>query len=132
MTMEEQLKNAILEKYKSVRAFTTTINIPYSTLDSVFKRGISNAGVSTMIKVFDALDLDIESVSSGELQHRKSGNKESPGPDESALGEKQLVSLYRELNEEGQEKLVDYADDLVLSGKYIKTSTNQLGNAKYA
>ena len=90
MTMEEQLKNAILEKYKSVRAFTTTINIPYSTLDSVFKRGISNAGVSTMIKVFDALDLDIESVSSGELRHRKSENKNSPSTDESAPGENSI------------------------------------------
>lgn len=46
--------------------------------------------------------------------------------------EKRLIALNRELNDEGQEKLLDYADDLVSSGKYIKTSTNQLGNAKYA
>lgn len=68
MTIEEQLKQEILSRYKSVRAFTTTIGIPYSTLDSVFKRGISNAGVSTMIKVFHALGLDIESIHDGELR----------------------------------------------------------------
>jgi len=34
--------------------------------------------------------------------------------------ETHLVQLYRELNAEGQEKLIDYADDLVSSGKYIK------------
>lgn len=132
MTMEEQLKNAILEKYKSVRAFTTTINIPYSTLDSVFKRGISNAGISTMIKVFDALDLDIESVSSGELRHRKSENKNSPSTAKAVPGEEQLISLYRDLNDEGREKLVDYADDLVSSGKYIKSNPDKLGNEKLA
>lgn len=132
MTMEEQLKNAILEKYKSVRAFTTTINIPYSTLDSVFKRGISNAGISTMIKVFDALDLDIESVSSGELRHRKSENKNSPSTAEAVPGEEQLISLYRDLNDEGRGKLVDYADDLVSSGKYIKSNPDKLGNEKLA
>lgn len=35
--------------------------------------------------------------------------------------ENKLIELYRELNEEGQEKLIDYADDMVRSGKYIKT-----------
>lgn len=68
MTLEEQLKKEILSKYKSIRAFTTAINIPYSTLDSVFKRGITNAGVTTMIKVFGALDLDVESISTGKLE----------------------------------------------------------------
>ena len=62
MTLEEQLKSEILSRYKSVRAFTTAIGIPYSTLDSVFKRGVTNAGIGTMLKVFSALDLDIESI----------------------------------------------------------------------
>ena len=34
--------------------------------------------------------------------------------------ERRLLDLYRDLNAEGQEKLVDYADDLVTSGKYKK------------
>ncbi len=34
-----------------------------------------------------------------------------------------LVKMFDQLNEEGQEKLVSYADDLVSSGKYIKTHT---------
>lgn len=84
MTIEEQLKTEILTRYKSVRSFTTSIGIPYSTLDSVFKRGISNAGVSTMIKVFDALDLDIESIQTKTLQKKQ---KNSPSTDESAPGE---------------------------------------------
>ena len=70
MNIEEQLKREILMKYRSIRAFTMQLEIPYSTLDSVFKRGVANAGVSTMIKVFNALDLDIESIQSGILQHK--------------------------------------------------------------
>lgn len=72
MTMEEQLKKEILSRYKSIRAFTTDIGIPYSTLDSVFKRGISNSGVSTMIKIFSALGLDVESIQSGKLKKKTS------------------------------------------------------------
>lgn len=96
MTVEEQLKQEILSKYKSIRAFTTTINIPYSTLDSVFKRGISNAGVSTMIKVFDALELDIESVQTGTLQRKPTNGKNSPGAPEAAP-EESVLALFDSL-----------------------------------
>lgn len=43
-----------------------------------------------------------------------------------------LVSLYRELNQEGQEKLLDLADDLVSSGKYIKSDSTKLDKARGA
>lgn len=78
MSIEEQLKQEILCKYKSIRAFTTDIQIPYSTLDSVFKRGLSKAGIDTMLKVFSALDLDIESIPEGVLRHRNEREKKSP------------------------------------------------------
>lgn len=41
--------------------------------------------------------------------------------------ESKLIGLYRELNEEGQDKLVDYADDMVRSGKYIKSDEVVVG-----
>lgn len=44
----------------------------------------------------------------------------SPASDES---EGELLVLYRKLNQEGQEKLLDYADDLASSGKYKKGRT---------
>lgn len=50
----------------------------------------------------------------------------------SSEAEEQLISLHRTLNHEGQEKLLDYADDLVASGKYIKSDPAQLGKAKDA
>lgn len=35
--------------------------------------------------------------------------------------ETQLLTLHRQLNDEGQETLLSYADDLVSSSKYIKS-----------
>lgn len=58
--------------------------------------------------------------------------EQSSGIDKTEPREEQLIDLYRQLNEEGQDKLIDYADDLVASGKYIKTASNKLGNEKYA
>lgn len=46
----------------------------------------------------------------------------TPTPDE-----QQLIRAYRSLNKEGQEKLLDLADDLVSSGKYIKSSPSRMG-----
>lgn len=59
-------------------------------------------------------------------------DKKSPSVAEAAPGEAQMLSLYRELNIEGQEKLLDYADDLVSSGKYIKSSQDNLEHKKMA
>lgn len=39
-----------------------------------------------------------------------------------------LIAFYDNLNEEGQEKLLDYADDLVQSEKYIKTDSHRLAS----
>ncbi len=46
--------------------------------------------------------------------------------------EKFLLAKFAELNREGQEKLLDYADDLVSSGKYIKNNQAGVGAAKMA
>lgn len=53
-------------------------------------------------------------------------------PLHSSEAEERLISMYRTLNHEGQEKLLDYADDLVASGKYIKSDPVQMGKAKDA
>ena len=87
MTVEEQLKSEILSRYKSIAAFTSAIGVPNSTLNSVFKRGISNAGISTMIKVFDALDLDVESIQTGTLEKKQSCIKSHCQTIETKLGE---------------------------------------------
>lgn len=43
------------------------------------------------------------------------------------VGESSLLQIFRELNEEGQEKLLDIADDLIQSGKYKNRSASFVG-----
>ena len=56
------------------------------------------------------------------------GYTDNPNPpiQESQLteAEHKLLDGFRSLNEEGREKLIDYVDDLIQSGKYIKIHTN--------
>ncbi len=44
--------------------------------------------------------------------------------------EHRLLENYRRLNQEGQEKLTEYASDLVDTGKYIKSNPNGLVSEK--
>lgn len=117
MTIEEQLKTRILDRYKSVRAFTQEIDIPYSTVDTLFKRGIYGTGVSTILKIFQALDLDVESISTGELKV-KIKNAPAAGNGESDFKKSRLIHNYDQLNELGQDTLVTYSDDIASMPKY--------------
>ena len=74
---------------------------------------------SIMYKIFSILQCDANYLYQDEIA--KCG--ESEKSDE----ERRLLLLYHKLNKEGQTKLIDYADDLVLSGKYIKIDSAGMG-----
>ena len=91
--------------------------------------------LAEILKVSPAALLDIEDPGLMEVLAVGTGNKvlmdyfewqRTAGADGGFFtfpqDEQRLLDLYRALNEEGQEKLVDYADDLVTSGKYIKSN----------
>lgn len=67
MNTEERLKYLILERYGSVREFTMSINMPYSTFDTILRRGIQNATVSNIIKICEALGISADALARGEI-----------------------------------------------------------------
>ena len=94
--------------------------VPYTTIDAFYKKGYENAKISTIRKIAKAFGCSLDYLIEDEP-------KKSPSTTETAPGEDHMIALYRELNHEGQEKLIDYADDLVASGKYIKSGPDNLG-----
>lgn len=74
---------------------------------------------SIMYKIFDILQCDANYLYQDEV-----GTLESNMP---PADERMLVSLYRKLNDEGKAKLVDYADDLVKSEKYVRFHPSGMG-----
>ena len=67
MTIEDQLKNLILSRYRSIREFTIVIDMPYTTIDSIFRRGIGNSSVSTIIKICKALGISADELAEGRI-----------------------------------------------------------------
>lgn len=70
MSIEQQLKELILKRYNSVREFTQEIEMSYSTLDSILKRGIGNSSVTNIIKICKALNISVDALGDGKIEKR--------------------------------------------------------------
>lgn len=67
MTTEDKLKQLILSEYRSVREFTQKYGIPYSTMGTIFKKGIKKTSITTMIKVCQALGISTDELIEGRI-----------------------------------------------------------------
>lgn len=98
VTPEEKLRNVILDRYRSVRAFCNVHNLPYSTIDNVFKRGVGSVSMSTATQLCSALELDLSAFGKGQIVGQRGENLLSTD-----IEEAQLLDNYRRLDGYGRE-----------------------------
>lgn len=60
MNSEENLKNYICSRYKSVRQFAVQNDLKYSTVVAMLSRGLLNSNIETVFEVCKALDISVE------------------------------------------------------------------------
>ncbi|MCI8514119.1 MAG: XRE family transcriptional regulator [Lachnospiraceae bacterium] len=65
--MERRLKDMITGQYGSLKKFCEAIDMPWTTLDSILKRGIVNANITNVMKISRELHIDTESLASGRI-----------------------------------------------------------------
>ena len=68
MSIENKLKDLILNRYHSIREFTIAIDMPYTTMDSIFRRGIGNSSVTNVIKICKALGISADALADGKIE----------------------------------------------------------------
>lgn len=112
--LEKDLKDLILSRYKSIREFTIEINLPYSTVDSVLKRGVNKAGINTIITICKALKIDTEKLADGIIEDAK---VQAITPDT-----KKILHYYNLLNEIGKAEAIKRMEELTYIDKYISYS----------
>lgn len=66
---EDKLKELILSNYKSIREFTNDIQMPYSTVDTILKRGVRKASVDNVIKICDFLGISTDALVNGSIEY---------------------------------------------------------------
>ena len=65
--LEANIKSLIIERYGSLKKFSETINMPWTTLDSILKRGMANSNITNVLKITRELGLDTEKLVDGEI-----------------------------------------------------------------
>lgn len=65
--LERQVMDLILKNYVSKSDFARKADLPYSTLDSIFKRGLQNASIANIIKLCNALNISADGLSNGKV-----------------------------------------------------------------
>lgn len=89
---------------------------------SAWKTGRSKTYRDCLPQIASVLGTSVEYLLTGKT-HSEASNTSSPASP--AL--QRLSEALEELNEEGREKLLDYAADLVASGRYKKADPARLG-----
>lgn len=102
------LKRAILEEYRSVRAFAMDIQIPYSTLATALERGIDGMSYGTIIRICEKLNLNPIDFTKLDETDSVSGQ----------ILENQVMKYYLKLNQTGREKVIENMQDYQEISRY--------------
>lgn len=64
---EMKIREMIVERYGSLKKFCEIIDMPWTTLDSILKRGIPKSNITNVMKITKELGIDTESLASGTI-----------------------------------------------------------------
>lgn len=65
--IEEKIKSLIIERYGSVKRFADKIQVPYTTIDTILKRGMLNSNVLNVIKICNELGINVDELANGKV-----------------------------------------------------------------
>lgn len=102
ISLEEQVKEIILERYSSMKEFSISIDMPYSTIDNIFKRGFNKVNISNLTAICRALNISLDALAVGEIAYCKG----------------EIVSRYFDTSQNGQV-------DNVNNGHMVHTGSGQ-------
>ncbi len=116
MAFKDMLKYLRRSKGLSQREFAEKIGVSPSTI-SMYEVGQREPDFETEEKIADYFNIDLNTLRGKDVESPAATPALSPDREE-------LLANYDNLNEEGQQKVREYAADLVDSGKYEKESKN--------
>ena len=64
---EMKIREMIISRYGSLKKFCETIQMPWTTLDSILKRGFANSNITNVMKITKELGIDTESLALGKI-----------------------------------------------------------------
>lgn len=103
--LEDSLKEYILNNYKNLTVFCNKIGMPWTTLDSIFKRGIKKSSIVNVLKITHELGIDTESLLDDKIVLRSEAvTVDIPH------GDRKILADYHALDEYGQIAVLETLD----------------------
>jgi|GEM_PF-532507 len=125
ISVEEKLKELILCRYKSLREFTVKIGMPYSTFDTILKRGVDKANIINILKICDELKISADKLANGVIENKiidfNSLDIESM----------ELVNNFNKLNDLGKNAANKRVAELTEIAKYSYTHETNHNDESY-
>ncbi len=128
MNAGDKIKQLRLDRGLTLEEVGQLVGVGKSTVRKWETGAIANMRRDKIAKLADALGIDPMDIIN--MYEHDDPAVASPFP---ALAltdpEQRLLDNYRDLNDAGRDKLLDYAEDLVLSGRYEKASSPSMSSA---
>lgn len=116
--LEQKLKSLILEQYGSVSKFAEIANMPWTTLDSVLKRGIKKSNISNIIKICQELQISADELANGQIVELSKLREKEAFPENIRAAARGMM----ELSPDDQKTAIDMINYLSQKGKEAKKS----------
>lgn len=114
LSLEERLKDLILEKYGDMKTFAIKAGIPNSTLSSMFQRGIFNSTIGRVIQLTSALNISIDELVHGNIiSNIRTLNEHDNDPYITQIDE-----CYNRLNDSGKKEACRRVSELTEIPRY--------------
>lgn len=125
VAVENRIKEMIINQYGSLKKFCEIIEMPWTTLDSILKRGFANSNITNVMKISHELKVDTESLASGKIVNyiEKVATKKEEFP--------KIMQYYDQLNDIGKHEATKRVMELTEVPRYVKENTNYV-NAAHA
>lgn len=68
--IENKIKAIIIKKYGSVKSFAEKIKVPYTTIDTILKRGLLKSNVLNVIKMCNELNIDVNELINNKIVYK--------------------------------------------------------------
>ena len=114
--MGERIRKAREEKSLSQAQLAQLIGVKSGAVISNWEKDLNKPDAEKMVSLCEALHITASYL----LDYY--GKSTPPASDSQ---ERRLLDAFRQLNPEGREKVLVYADDIVSSGKYVKTDSQE-------
>lgn len=82
-----------------------------------YENGVSSPKWDILIKIFDVLHVDPNFLYQDDFSFRSESSSLTPQ-------QQALLASFDQLNDEGQDKAVEYVEDLVMTGRYKKAAAH--------